>query len=222
MTPRKAVRSISGILFVTTAMALCGTWVFAAGASGDAKPKGKGATAPTSSEPKRDPDNVAGLSMFMEAALKGNAQYLAKDYQGAIDTYRQAMTLAPKNALGPYLLGEAQLATNNLAEAEASFAQAETLSDNRNPQLRSHILFCIASTKELRKKFDDAKVAWQAYNDHASKFADAGGFPQSATARVQVIDDIVKLNKAYEIVRQRIAAEKVDGGPAAPAPATSK
>jgi tetratricopeptide (TPR) repeat protein len=217
MTPRKAVRSISSVLFVATA--LCTTWVFAAGggAGADAKPKGtssKGGAAPVSSEPKRDPDNVAGLSMFMEGTLKGNAQYLAKDYQGAIDTYRQAMTMAPKNSLGPYLLGEAQLATNNLAEAEASFAQAESLSDNRNPQLRSHILFCIASTKELRKKFDDARIAWQAYNEHASKFADAGGFPQSATARVQVIDDIVKLNKAYEIVRQRIAAEKVDGGTA--------
>ncbi len=150
--------------------------------------------------------------MFMEGTLKGNAQYLAKDYQGAIDTYRQAMTMAPKNPLGPYLLGEAQLATNNLAEAEAAFAQAESLSDNRNPLLRSHILFCIASTKELRKKFDEAKIAWQAYNEHASKFSDAGGFPQSATARIQVIDDIVKLNKAYEVVRQRIAAEKLDGG----------
>lgn len=223
MTPRKVVRSISSVLFVATA--LCTTWVFAAGggASGDAKPKaaaGKASAAPASSEPRRDPDNITGLSMFMEGTLKGNAQYLAKDYQGAIDTYRQAMTLAPKNPLGPYLLGEAQLATNNLSEAEASFAQAESLSDNRNPQLRSHILFCVASTKELRKKLDEAKIAWQAYNEHASKFADAGGFPQSATARIQVIDDIVKLNKSYEIVRQRIAAEKVDGG-TAPAPAAS-
>ncbi len=213
MTPRKAVRSISTLLFFTTA--LCTTGVFAAGGgAGDAKPKAKGGSsaAPALSEPKRDPDNIAGLSMFMEAALKGNAQYLAKDYQAAIDTYRQAMTLAPKNALGPYLLGEAQLATNNLAEAEATFAQAESLSDNRNSQLRSHILFCIASTKEVRKKFDEAKIAWQAYNEHASRFADAGGFPQTATARVQVIDDIVKLNKAYVIVRERIAAEKLDGG----------
>jgi tetratricopeptide (TPR) repeat protein len=218
MTPRKAVRSLSFILVASTV--LCTTWVFAAGGvgSGDAKPKSKASSAsssPAAQGPKRDPDNIAGLSMFMEGTLKGNAQYLAKDYQGAIDTYRQAMTLAPKNPLGPYLLGEAQLATNNLPEAEASFAQAESLSDNRDPQLRSHILFCVANVKELRKKTEEAKAAWQSYSEHASKFTDAGGFPQTGTARIQVIDDLVKLNKAYEIVRQRIAAEKTDGGAAA-------
>jgi TolA-binding protein len=211
---RKAVRSISFVLFIGMAMGT--SWVFAAGGDskgGDAKKKPASA-APASSEPKRDPDNISGLSQFMETALKGNAQYLAKDYNGAIDTYRQAMTLAPKNPLGPYLMGEAQLATNNLAEAEASFVQAESLSDNRNAQLRSHILFCVADVKERRKKFDEAKAAWQVYAEHANKFGDAGGYPVVGTTRVQVIDDIIKMNKAYEIVRQRIAADRPDGGDA--------
>ena len=207
---RKRARSISLVVFALATLAMGTTLAFAQGA---AKPS-KAAPAPSAAADRRDPDNITGLSMFMETALKGNAQYLAKDYQGAIDTYRQAMTLAPKNPLGPYLMGEAQLATNNLPEAEASFVQAESLSDNRNAQLRSHILFCVANVKEARKKTDEAKVAWQAYTEHASKFADGGGFPATGTARMQVIDDLLKLNKAYEIVRERIAAEKTDGGTA--------
>ena len=61
------------------------------------------------------------------------------------------------------------------------------------------------------------------YPRRAAKFTDSGAHPASAAARLKAIDDVVKQEKAYEIVRQRIAAEKADagadGGKAAPPPA---
>jgi tetratricopeptide (TPR) repeat protein len=172
-----------------------------------------------------DPENVTAISPFMETVVKGNEKYGAKDYMGAIDTFKKAIQLNPRNALGPYLLGEAYLATNNLPEAEAAFKAAEELNDPKFPLVRSHVLFAVADCYEREKKWEQARVAWQAYTEHASKLGpDGGAFPQSGASRLKVIDDYMKLDKAYEIVRQRIAAEKAgDGGAdaaaAKPAPA---
>jgi|GEM_PF-1227616 len=172
-----------------------------------------------------DPENVTAISQFMEMVGKGNDKYNAKDFPAAIDTFKKAIQLNPRHPLGPYLLGEAYLAMNNLGEAEAAFKAAEELSDSKLPLVRSHVLFAVADVYERQKKWELARTAWQAYTEHAAKLgADGGAHPQSGAARLKAIDDWLKLDKQYEIVRQRIAAEKADAGaadaaPAKPAPA---
>jgi tetratricopeptide (TPR) repeat protein len=166
--------------------------------------------AATQGEKRSDADNRTGLSKFMEICIQGNGKYLAREFPAAIDLYRQAIQLQPKNPLGPYLLGEAQLAAGNVGEAEASFTQASNVADDRNRGLRAKILFCLADVKERQKKWDEAKATWKSYVDYAQK-VDGGAFPTSGTARIQAIEDMLKQDKAYDIVRQRIAAEK-DGG----------
>jgi predicted Zn-dependent protease len=173
---------------------------------------------------RRDPDNVTALSPFMETVVKGNELYAAKDFMGAIDTFKRAVKQSPRNALGPYLLGEAYLATNNLTEAEAAFKAAEELNDPKFPMIRSHVLFAVADCFEREKKWEQARVAWKVYSDHAAKLgADGGAFPESGAARLKVVDDWLALDKRYALVRQRIAAEKVAdagaeaGKPGAPA-----
>jgi tetratricopeptide (TPR) repeat protein len=189
-----------------------------------AKGAGKAAApAPDGGEPRFDPDNVIAISEFMDTLVKGNAKYAAKDYPGAIDLYRKAMQQNPKHPLGPYLLGEGHLAMGNLGEAEAAFKAAEELNDPKAPLVRSRVLFCVADVYERQKKWEQAKTAWQAYTEHANKLgADGGGHPASGTARIKAVDDWVKLDKSYEIVRQRIAAEKADAGPDAGKPAAKK
>jgi tetratricopeptide (TPR) repeat protein len=177
-------------------------------APGPAKPVPDGGGA----ESRYDPDNVTAISQYMETLVKGNERYVAKDYTGAIDLYRKGIQLKPKDPFGPYLLGEAFLATNNLPEAEAAFLQARDLSDSRNPALRSHVLFVVADCFEREKKWTEAKAAWQAYNEHAPKVPDGGAFAASGAERLKVVDNWLKLDAQYEIVRQRIAAEKKDGG----------
>jgi tetratricopeptide (TPR) repeat protein len=142
---------------------------------------------------------------------QGNAKYGSRDFQGAIALYRSAIELDPKNPLAYYLLGEGQLAAGNIAEAEASWNRALTASSDKDPAMRARILFVLADLKERQWKWDDAKVAWQAYLDYTNRFPNAGAFPASARSRQQVIDAMLKQDKAYEIVRKRIAETK-DGG----------
>jgi len=179
------------------------------------------ATAPDGGSDRYDPDNITAISQFMETAGKGNALYNAKDYTGAVDTFKKAIQFNPRNALGPYLLGEAYLALGNLGEAEAAFKTAEELNDPKAPLVRSHVLFALADCYEREKKWEPARTAWQAYTEHAAKLGgDAGGHPQSGVARIKAVDDYLKLDKQYEIVRARIAAEKADAGADAGKPAT--
>ncbi len=184
------------------------------------KPK----AAPDSGAGERyDPENVTAISQFMEMVGKGNEKYNAKDYPGAVDTFRKAIQMNPRHPLGSYLLGEAQLASGNLGEAEAAFKAAEEQNDPKLPLVRSHVLFAIADCYEREKKWELARTAWQAYTEHAAKLGtDGGAHPQSGAARIKAVDDWLKLDKQYEIVRQRIAAEKADAGAAKPPPAPAK
>jgi tetratricopeptide (TPR) repeat protein len=172
-------------------------------ADGKAKPDAK-------AEDKYDSDNKTHISKFMETAVAGNKKLVSRDFPGAIDLYRQAIQLQPQNPLGHYLLGEAQSASGNLQEADASWTQADNLGD-KAPEVKVRVLFCLADLKERLKKWDDAKAAWQRYKEYATAHATAGGFPASADARILAIDEMQKQDKAYDIVRQRIAADKGAG-----------
>jgi len=164
-----------------------------------------------SSGKKYDADNRTAISEFMHTCVQGNAKYAARDFPGAIELYRKAIELNPKHPLAQYLIGEAQLASGNMPEAEAAWSRAVLDSSEKEPALKARILFVVADLKERQKKWDDAKTAWQAYLDWASKFPKAGAFPESAQSRQQVIDAMVKQDKAYEVVRQRIAGTKAGG-----------
>jgi hypothetical protein len=190
---------------------LLGTLVFAscpALAADDAPAQGRdrSKSAPDA-EPKYDPDNVTAISRYMEAVVKGSGKFLAHDFKGALETYRGAVALAPRNPLGPYLIAETQIAMGNLAEAEATLKEAEPLTDERTAGLRAKILFLTADLMERNKKWEEAKVAWQAYSEWAGTHAKVS-FPGSATSRTQAIDQMLKQEKAMEVVRQRTAAEK--------------
>jgi hypothetical protein len=86
------------------------------------------------------------------------------------------------------------------------------------------VLFAVADCFEREKKWEQARVAWKLYSDHAAKLgADGGAFPESGAARLKVIDDWLALDKKYDLVRQRIAAEKVaDAGAEAGKPGAPK
>jgi tetratricopeptide (TPR) repeat protein len=172
----------------------------AEGTPADAKRKrGDGAAALDASQKYRD------------ACSQGNGKYAARDFAGAVEAYRKAIEMDAKNPLGHYLLGEAQLAAGSLAEADAAWNRAALESGERDPALRAKILFVLADLRERQKKWDDAKAAWQVYLDWAAKFPNAGAFVASAQSRQQVIDTMLKQDKAYEIVRQRIADTKNGG-----------
>jgi tetratricopeptide (TPR) repeat protein len=178
---------------------------------------------PAATDVKYDPEGVVAISEFQEQVAKGNARYAEKDYTGAVDLYRKAIQLAPKNALGPYLLAEAHLATGNLAEADASIASAVELAPTdakpTSQATRARVLFLRADIYERQKKWEQAKTAWQAYTDAANKVtSDGGAYPASGQERVRAIQKAMDLEKQYVPVRERIAADKADAGKAATPP----
>lgn len=179
------------------------------------KPASKPAPA---AESKYDPDNITAISQYMETCVKGNEKLVAKDPTAAIDLYKKAVQLSPKQALAHYLLAEAYISQQNLGEAEASIKEAMEAQDTgKNPALRSRVLFLNADILEREKQWDKAKAAWQLYAEHNARNADAG-FPQTAAERIKTIQKILDMEKQYVEVRARIAAEK-DGGTKQPTPA---
>jgi tetratricopeptide (TPR) repeat protein len=155
--------------------------------------------------PLRDPANVTGLSQAMEAVVQGNDMLVARDAPGAIEAYRRAIKLQPKNPIGYLMLGQALVTTNELVEAESALKEGEALADPL-PALKARILFSLADLKERQKKLDEAKAAWQRYAEYANQKS-ASAFAATATARIAAIDEVAKQDKAYESVRQRIADE---------------
>jgi tetratricopeptide (TPR) repeat protein len=156
-------------------------------------------------------ESAGGGAKYREACKDGNTKYAARDFVAAIAAYQKAIELDPNNALGHYFLGEAQLASGNLIEAEAAWNRASLAATDKEPALRARILFVLADLKERQKKWDEARAAWQVYLDWATKFPNAGAFPGSAQSRQQAIDGMKKQDAAYAVVRQRIADTKAGG-----------
>ncbi len=160
------------------------------------------------SAPGHDPNNIVGISEAMEAIVDGDVKYVAKDFAGAMDSYKKAAKLQPKNPLGQFRMGQVQLQSGNLEGAETAWNQADSVAD-AVPQIKAKVLFALADLRERMKKWDDAKAAWQRYGEYVAKHADTGYGP-TAAARALAIDDMVKQDKAYDVVRERIAAEKAE------------
>jgi tetratricopeptide (TPR) repeat protein len=186
-------------------------------------------SAPNEKKPatdNHDPENIIAISQYMETVAKGGEQYKKGDHSAAIDLFKKAILLSPKHPLAHLLLGEAYLAKNNLAEAEAAFLaaqEASASSDAKGQVLRSHVLFAVADVYEREKKWNEAKTAWQAYLDYVSRLSpDAGAHPASGVARKDIVDKVIQREKVYAAVRERIAAEKAAGAKASPAPPPPK
>lgn len=163
-----------------------------------------------------DPDNVVAIRRYMETIAKGNERFIAKEHAAAIDAYKKAIQLSPREPLAYLLLTEAYLVTGNMGEAEAAIQQAYE-ADAKDATLRGHVLLVRADVFERQKKWEQAKLAWQAFVEHASKLdADAGAHPQTGVERLKAIEKVLDRDKAYASVRDRIAAEKAAVGKPAP------
>ena len=67
-----------------------------------------------------DPDNVTGMSRYLETCIVGNNRFVSHDYAGAVEQYKKAIPMAPKNALGSYLLAEGLIALDKVAESKTN------------------------------------------------------------------------------------------------------
>jgi tetratricopeptide (TPR) repeat protein len=163
-----------------------------------------------------------GKNPYGPKIMKGHAAYGARDFQGAIAAYKDAIKDDPADPFAHYFLGEAQLAAGNIAEADASFAAGLRVVAAKD-DLHAKLLFVIADLRERQGKWAEAKRAWDDYAQFLSAHPNVKGFAATATERNRVIDVRIDLEAKYTPVKQRIeqriketTAPPPDDGPQGP------
>jgi tetratricopeptide (TPR) repeat protein len=190
-------------------------------------PQGGGGTAPAPApaDSAKAPAVVPlgkGKPAYSPKIMKGHAAYVARDFQGAIAAYKDAIKDDANDPFAHYFLGEAQLAAGNVAEADASFAAGLRVVGAKD-DIHAKLLFVVADLRERQGKWPDAKKAWEEYAQFLSAHPNAKGYAATATERNKVIDTHVDLETKYAAVKQRIeqrlketTAPPPDDGPQGP------
>lgn len=153
-----------------------------------------------------------------ERLAAGHMSYKAGDHQAALEAYQQIKEKLPGSAWVYLFVGTAQRALEQWDDALASFKTAATVAGTKDVNLRAKALFNIAATHERRAgeasgpaiDWKNAKVAWAEYLDLATANPAAKVFPETARARIEVIEKRLALWNEYETVRGQ--AKERSGG----------
>lgn len=152
---------------------------------------------------RRDPKGITGISPYMETINKGNAAYGAKDWDGAIAAYRDAIGKEASKPLAHYLLGETFVASGKLDEADKAWQEALKVATGDDP-MHAKVLFVIADLRERQGKWDEAAAAWKEYGGFVASHPKANGYAATATERDKVITTHKDLATKYAEVKKRI------------------
>jgi tetratricopeptide (TPR) repeat protein len=134
---------------------------------------------------------------------KGDAAYIARDFDAAVAAYRQEIEKNPTAALAHCRMGEAELAKGNFTEAEESWQTALRFAE-KDPPLKSKILFLLADLKERQKAYDEAVERWKTYQQHAEATPAAKAYPATAAERIERAEEWKKLAADAAEVKARI------------------
>ena len=190
-------------------------------AASASKKKSKGTKADADGE-RRDPEGPTGISPMYEQVLKGDAAYAAKDWDKAIEAYRAAIEKDPSQALGHYRLGEAQLASGKLDDADQAWQAALRASGDKDPVWHAKALFVLADLKERQGKGDEAVAEWKEYASYVGSHPKALGYPATATERQKVIETQKDVAAKAAKVKQRIQQREQEAQQQAATPAKKK
>jgi len=150
---------------------------------------------------RRDPNGLTGISPFWEAVIEGDNAYVAGSYPAALEAYKKALAAEPTNAKGHYRVGQVQVATGQLEEAEKAYETALKYAEN-DPPTKAKILFVLADLRERQKDNEGATERWDAYASHTA--ATKTGHPATAVERKKVIATWQQLQEQYAAVKERI------------------
>lgn len=153
---------------------------------------------------RRDPKGVKGISPAMELVLKGDRAFVARDLDGAIDAYRDAIKADPEHALAHSRLGAARLAKGDQKEAEAAFVTALRVV-GKDASLRAKLLFALADLRERQKNNDEAIGRWKDYARNSEEAKSAVTYPGTASERVSRNETWKKVQADGAEVKARIA-----------------
>ena len=194
------------LLLVALAVTTTPAW-----AQDAAPPPAAGATPPAAAPAKtassdsvrRDPRGIKGISPFWEAIKKGDDAFAARDAEGAIAAYQEAIKADPHNGMGQYRIGEVELSRGKMKEAEEAW-QAALRFAGENASLKAKILFVLADVKERQRSFEEETNGWNAYETHAKAAPTAKTYPQTPPDRKKRISEWKQLEIDYGAVKDRI------------------
>ncbi len=153
---------------------------------------------------RRDPKGVKGISPYLELIVKGDHAYVARDFDGAIAAYREAIKAEPEKPLGHYRVGAAQLAKGDQKEAEAAFVNGLRFVA-KDGTLKAKLIFALADLRERQKNNDEAIGRWKEYSKNSEDNKEAITYPASATERIARNEAWKKNAADSEEVKTRIA-----------------
>ena len=180
-------------IFISLSAAACLFLLSGAAYADDKKTEGKKPEAPE----------------YLVILVKGHNAFRLRDYEKALELYREAAELAPKNAKPLYFIGCAHRALKNYEEAVGSFETAYLLSVG-DDWWKGMASFNIAMTHEAAGKLTEAKKAWKDFTKFASGKSELATHAATADKRIDAIDKYLELDKKYEAVRDRIAKGSSD------------
>jgi tetratricopeptide (TPR) repeat protein len=152
---------------------------------------------------RRDPQGVTGISPFWETIKKGDGLFVARDVEGALNAYREALSQDPQNPAGHYRIGQAQAVKGDLKEAGLAYEAALRYS-SADPALRAKVLFVLADLAERKKAHDEALTAWAKYEAFIKDQPKTPGHLQTATERKNRLTQYKKLVADSAAVKARI------------------
>jgi len=153
---------------------------------------------------RRDPKGIKGISPYLEQILKGDRAYVARDFDGAIQIYREAIKMEPEKALGHSRVASAQFAKGDQKEAEAALVNGLRFV-GKDGTLKAKLIFALADLRERQKNNDEAIGRWKEYSKNAEEQKEAITYPASATERVARNEAWKKNVADSEEVKTRIA-----------------
>lgn len=188
------------ILFASNSLAQKSTTKPASSSDSSTKP----AASVSASGERKDPNGVTGISPYVELLVKGHAALAAKDQAKAIELYKEAIAKEPEKALGFYFLGEAELASNKLEDADKTWQTALKFV-GADDALRAKIMFVVADLRERQAKLDEAITAWKDYGTFVAAHPNSKGYAATATEREKVLETRKDMVAKYTKVKERIA-----------------
>lgn len=161
-------------------------------------------------------------SPYVQKVANGIRLLVARDFDGAIASLREAAGIEATNPIAHYYLGEAQRMKGELSEAIESFRTAARHAAQANEaRWQARALQGVADTLErIPDRITEARTAWQEYARFADTHRDVS-FPEMARQRIQAIDTWTELELVTREVRNRIEARERENA-SRPTPAPSR
>ncbi|RYE89694.1 MAG: hypothetical protein EOO75_11380 [Myxococcales bacterium] len=156
---------------------------------------------------KADTSGLKGITPYNEKLLKGHKLVAARDFVGAIDSYRAAIAEDDKNPQAHYYLGAAQLLKGDLTEADASWQNA-LRNAGADAVIATKARFAMADLRERQRRFEDSKNAWADYGKYGADHPKVTSYPNTPVERQKTISTWQDLEVKYGEVKARIAARE--------------